>query len=94
MSNPFTERHAELIDNRESTGSKELSKSIIDSYTSKLRLILNDQTLSPGFVAKALKNLSESDIMDFADYAARKGDRPGHAFVGLCEKTMRYKSLS
>jgi hypothetical protein len=82
--------HYRNIDNRESIGSR-ASKSIIDNYTDKLRLILNDSTLHPGFVAKIIQNLSEADINDFADYCSRKADN--RAFVGLCEKTMRYKSL-
>lgn len=85
--------HYRNIDNRKSIGFR-ASKSIIDNYTTKLRLILNDPTLHPGFVAKIVQNLSEADINDFADYCVRKADNPGRAFVGLCEKTMKYKSLS
>jgi hypothetical protein len=93
MDKPNLDRYAELIDYRLST-SKELTQSIIDNYTTKLRLILNDPTLHAGFVAKIIQNLSEADINDFADYCVRKADNPGRAFVGLCEKTMKYKSLT
>jgi len=92
MSDSFNDRYTELIDNRLST-SKELTPSIIDNYTTKLRLLLRDQSLDARFVAKCLKNLSEADINDFADYAVRKGKVPGRAFVGLCVKAMQYKTL-
>lgn len=64
--------------------SKKLNKSIIDSYTTRLRLILRDETLDEAFVAKALKCLSEADINNIADWAARKGRNPGRVFVKTC----------
>lgn len=84
--------HRKLIDSREAKP-KELTKSIIDSYTTKLRATLHDETLDARFVAKCIQNLSEADINDFAEYALRTGRNPGHAFVGLCSKVMRYKAL-
>ena len=80
------------IDNRESI-SKVANSSIIDNYTTKLRLILRDESLDRRFVAKIIQNLSEADINDFADYCVRKANKPGRAFVALCTKTMQYKSI-
>lgn len=81
------------IDNRSSIV-KATSKSIIDSYTTKLRHILRDDSLDARFVAKCVQNLSEADINDFADYAVRKANNPGRAFVKLCFNAMNYKSIS
>lgn len=78
-----------IIDNQ---SNKELKQSIIDRETMRLRGLLQDDTLNAGFVAKALKNLSEYQINSFADYAVRKGSNKGRAFVGLCEKIMREKN--
>lgn len=75
-----------IIDNRED---KVLKQSIIDRETMRLRTILQDDSLSAGFVAKILKRLSEYQINSYADYAVRKGSNKGRAFVGLCEKMMR-----
>lgn len=77
-----------IIDNRQS---KNLKQSIIDSETTRLRALLQDETLNSGFVAKAMKHLSEYQINSYADYAVRKGSNKGRAFVGLCEKIMREK---
>lgn len=88
VENLFTERATSIIDNRQNNNFKQ---SIIDRETVRLRTLLNDQTLSAGFVAKCIKNLSEYEINNFADYAVRKGSNPGRAFVGLCEKVMRTK---
>ena len=75
-----------IIDNRQE---KVLRQSIIDRETIRLRTLLQDESLNAGFVAKALKHLSEYQINSFADYAVRKGSHKGRAFVGLCEKIMR-----
>lgn len=81
------------LDNRESS-SKKPSKSIIEVYTEKLRKRFNDPSLDQRMVAKILQNLSEKDIEDFADYACRKANHPGRAFVKLCHNVMQYKTLS
>lgn len=80
------------IDNRQSIP-KIANKSIIDSYTTKLRATLRDETLDSRFVAKCLQNLSEADINNLADYAVRKANNPGRAFVKLCSNVMKYKAL-
>lgn len=69
-----------------------LNISIIDRETERLRNLLQDDTLHPGFVAKITKSLSEHEINSFADYAVRRGSNKGRAFVGLCEKIMREKN--
>lgn len=80
------------IDNRVSMINK-VNPSIIDHYTNKLRNKLNDPTLDERMVAKIVQNLSEKDIEDFADYAVRKANNPGRAFVKLCHNVMQYKTL-
>jgi hypothetical protein len=82
------------IDNRGANNSKpKATQSIIDEYTFKLRKRLHDETLDRRMVAKIIQNLSEADIEDFADYALRKANNPGHAFVKLCSNVMAYKAL-
>lgn len=68
------------------------NQSIIDSTHYKLSTLLQDDNLGKGLVALALKHLTESEIYNLADYAKRKGDHPGKAFVGLCKKAVREKS--
>lgn len=80
------------LDNRPSSTNK-VSKSIIDVYTMKLRDKLHDPSLDERMVAKIIQNLSEKDIEDFADYAIRKANNPGRAFVKLCHNVMQYKAL-
>jgi hypothetical protein len=80
------------LDNRDSRINK-VNQSIIDNYTTKLRNLLRDETLDSRMVAKIVQNLSEADIHDFADYALRKANHPGKAFVKLCHNAMEFKSL-
>lgn len=80
------------IDNRASMINK-VNPSIIDNYTTKLRAKLNDPSLDERMVAKIVQNLSEKDIEDFADYAVRKANNPGRAFVKLCYNVMQYRSI-
>lgn len=81
------------IDNRSSIVNKP-NKSIIDSYTTRLRHILRDDSLDSRFVAKIVQNLSEADINDLADYCSRKARVPGRAFVKLCCNVMEHKTIS
>lgn len=82
-----------IIDNRYNkiNNNNIFKQSIIDRETERLRLLLRDSSLHQGFVAKILNRLSEYEINNFADYAVRKGNDSGRAFVGLCEKVMRQK---
>jgi hypothetical protein len=88
----FTNHPYRNIDNRSSRINK-VNQSIIDNYTSKLRHILSDDSIDERFIAKVVQNLSESDINDFADYAVRKANNPGRAFVKLCYNAMQFKTL-
>jgi hypothetical protein len=68
---------------------KKFNQSIIDYRLKQLRLKLHDPNLGAGMVALALSKLSEADIDNIADYALRKGNHPGKAFVGLCNKLIK-----
>jgi hypothetical protein len=86
---PINQRN---IDNRVPKP-REINKSIIEGKTFYLRNRLQDQTIDSRMVAKICQTLSEKDIEDFTDYALRKANNPGRAFVKLCYNAMQYKSL-
>lgn len=79
-----------IIDNRLKN---KQNQSIIDYQHHRLKTLLKDENLGKGFVAKAVQHLSEADIDNFADYALRKGNHPGRAFVGLCRKALTEKGV-
>lgn len=83
-------QRASIIDNRLNI---KLNKSTIDRETDRLRRLLSDPGLGAGYVAKILLHISEYDILNFANYAIRKGDNKGAAFIGLCEKALREKGI-
>jgi hypothetical protein len=81
------------LDNRVPVPKPILNSSILDRETSLLREKLRDPSIDSRMVAKIIQNLSEKDILDFADYALRKARNPGRAFVKLCYNAMQYKTL-
>ena len=82
----FSNHPLSTIDNRQT---KKFNKSIIDYETQRLRTKLNDSTIGEGMVALALANLGESQINNLSDYALRKANNPGRAFVALCNKLIK-----
>ncbi len=77
------------IDNR--ARKSVINQSIIDRNTYLLREKLHDPTIDSRMVAKIVQNLSEKTINDLVDYALRKAQRPGRAFIKLCYNVMEQK---
>lgn len=88
----FTNHPLNSLENRVPFPKLRINESIIERTTFNLRKQLHDETIDSRMVAKIIQNLSEKDINDFVDYALRKADNPGRAFVKLCHNAMQYKT--
>lgn len=73
--------------------SNNLNTSIIDKLTNDIQVKLNDPTIGNALVAKALKHLGESQVLSIADYALRKANNPGRAFVKICSNALSNKGI-